>query len=187
VAALVEMHVQGVSIRKVRAISEELCGHGQRAQGHAGRRTGTLRPPAPGNRVALPDPGCPPYAGVCGRHPPRPRRLEPAPAQASDFPRPSLLLNLDLHNQPRSQVPRVGWSWNSAWGLPSSSGRSLWRESVADDAVPTCRGASCQALPARCRQHFDGAGSACGVQVQPILALAAGTSQARAPRAGFRP
>jgi transposase-like protein len=41
VAALAEMHVQGVSTRKVKAITEELCGHGFSAEGlaqFAGRR-----------------------------------------------------------------------------------------------------------------------------------------------------
>ncbi len=52
VAALAEMYVQGVSTRKVKAITDELCGHSfsalehQRHQPAAGRRARTVcRPP----------------------------------------------------------------------------------------------------------------------------------------------
>ena len=58
VAALVEMYVQGVSTRKVKAITEELCGHdvqrvdGQRDQREAGRGAGAvLQRPAGGGRI----------------------------------------------------------------------------------------------------------------------------------------
>jgi transposase-like protein len=41
VAALAEMYVQGVSTRKVKAITEELCGHPRRANApQPGKATG---------------------------------------------------------------------------------------------------------------------------------------------------
>ena len=46
VAALLEMYVQGVSTRQVKAITEELCGHGfsaSAADGSAIRRGGDMR------------------------------------------------------------------------------------------------------------------------------------------------
>ena len=54
VSALAEMYVQGVSTRKVKAITEELCGHSfcglddQRDQQEAGRGAEQVRPAAAG-------------------------------------------------------------------------------------------------------------------------------------------
>ena len=62
VAALAEMYVQGVSTRKVKAITEELCGHSffglrdQRHQPAAGCQSGAIRRPPVGRSLSLSDP-----------------------------------------------------------------------------------------------------------------------------------
>jgi transposase-like protein len=61
VGALAEMYVQGVSTRKVKAITEELCGHSFFSLGHLPHQRrprpepGPVRRPAPGGALSLPD------------------------------------------------------------------------------------------------------------------------------------
>ena len=78
VAALAEMYVQGVSTRKVKAITEELCGHSFSASSisainkTAGREPGAVRL-APAERgVPVPDPGCALREGARSRRHRRP-------------------------------------------------------------------------------------------------------------------
>ena len=52
VAALTQMYIQGVSTRKVTAISEELCGHSFSASAIS-EVSLTVRPAAPGERIVL--------------------------------------------------------------------------------------------------------------------------------------
>jgi putative transposase len=64
VAALTEMYIQGVSTRKAKAISEQLCGHSFSASAISGfskkldEELGALCPLGPGRRISLPDLGC---------------------------------------------------------------------------------------------------------------------------------
>lgn len=63
VASLMEMYVQGVATRKVKAIAEELCGHefggvdGERHGAAVGRDAGEVRESAAGGGVPVPDAG----------------------------------------------------------------------------------------------------------------------------------
>ena len=65
VAALTEMYIQGVSTRKVKAISEELCGHSFSASAISGfnkkldERTRAFCPSPTGVRISLSDSGRP--------------------------------------------------------------------------------------------------------------------------------
>ena len=78
VSALVEMYVQGVSTRKVKAITEELCGHellgldDQRGEQEPGRGAEEVRAAAAGGGVPVPDPGRPLREGARGRGDPQP-------------------------------------------------------------------------------------------------------------------
>jgi putative transposase len=69
-AALAEMYVQGVSTRKVKAITEELCGHSFSASSISAinkrleRQPGAIRRPPARRGVPLPDPGCSLRAGA---------------------------------------------------------------------------------------------------------------------------
>ena len=62
VAALTQMYIQGVSTRKVKAISEELCGHSVSASAISGfnkkldEEARALRAPRAGLRISLSDP-----------------------------------------------------------------------------------------------------------------------------------
>ena len=64
VSALAEMYVQGVSTRKVKAITEELCGRELLRFGYKchqqglGREPLSVRPPALGRALSLSHPGC---------------------------------------------------------------------------------------------------------------------------------
>jgi hypothetical protein len=66
--ALAEMYVQGVSTRKVRAVTEELCGHGFSASAVSAVTVQLDR------RVCLPHPGRALRTGARGRRHPQPRR-----------------------------------------------------------------------------------------------------------------
>ena len=78
VAALAEMYVQGVSTRKVKAITEELCGHSFSASSISAinkRLDASLAQFAGRSArggLSLPDPGCPLRAGPRGRGDPQP-------------------------------------------------------------------------------------------------------------------
>ena len=78
VAALAEMYVQGVSTRKVKAITEELCGHSFSASASGRSTSGWTRawPSSPARRARgafpVPDPGCPLREGARGRRDPQP-------------------------------------------------------------------------------------------------------------------
>jgi len=52
VAALTQMYIQGISTRKVTAISEELCGHSFSASAIS-EVSLTVRPAATGERIVL--------------------------------------------------------------------------------------------------------------------------------------
>jgi transposase-like protein len=74
VAALAEMYVQGVSTRKVKAITEELCGHSFSASSISAMNQGLdeglaqFRRPSVGRSLPRSDPGCALRAGARGRH-----------------------------------------------------------------------------------------------------------------------
>ena len=69
VGTLAEMYVQGVSTRKVKAVTEVLCGRlrDQRHQQEAGRRAASLCGAAAERAVSVSDPRCPLRAGARGR------------------------------------------------------------------------------------------------------------------------
>ena len=80
VSALAEMYVQGVSTRKVKAITEELCGHSFSASAISAINKGLdesltkfAQPPAH-RALSVPDPGRALREGARGRHHPEPGR-----------------------------------------------------------------------------------------------------------------
>jgi hypothetical protein len=61
VSALAEMYIQGVSTRKVKEITEQLCGHGgdgESGNGEVGRGVAEIRGAAAGRGIPVPDSGC---------------------------------------------------------------------------------------------------------------------------------
>jgi hypothetical protein len=77
-SALVEMYVQGVSTRKVKLITEELCGHSFAASTISAINKGLdegltkSRPAAADRGIPVSDPGCPLRKGARGRDHPEP-------------------------------------------------------------------------------------------------------------------
>ena len=80
VSALAEMYVQGVSTRKVKAITEELCGHTfsasaiSRINKSLDESLAQFASPAPGGALPLPDPATPATSGCAKAASSAPRR-----------------------------------------------------------------------------------------------------------------